>query len=120
MSSLSAVRYSPAYQSSSPYLSESAHVLSLQQPASESATPRTSREPQISPASTSSQPDVANNAGCKHDRKPSTEHSAGFGKLVYQKVMKELETKLKPKRHKSVCTVVLFFFFFFFFFFDAN
>lgn len=104
MSSLSAVRVSPVISSSSPYLSESAHVLSLQQPASDSATRRTSREPQVSPATTSMQAEGGvDSSGCKHDRQASTsEHAPGFGKSLYQKVIKELEAKLKPKRRKSV------------------
>lgn len=102
MSSLSAERHSQIQQMPSPYLSESAHVLSLQRPALASSSRRTSRAPRLTPTSTGTPLKIADVAtyvsseiGHAHEEK----HDASkLHKLFHH-------AKLRLKKHKSVCTL---------------
>lgn len=103
MSSLSAEKEKQLQlqQAPSPYLSESAHVLSLQRPVQASTARRTSRAPRLTPTSASTPPKIAEatvDVNVETEHAPSEKHDASAWHRLFH------HAKLRLTKHKSAST----------------
>ncbi|KAJ6789397.1 hypothetical protein PWT90_00950 [Aphanocladium album] len=103
MSSMSADKQLHPQHSSSPYLSESAHVLSLQRPPQAPASRRGSRAPRLTPVSTVSQPSQPRVADTTLEVNIETEHppSEKHDSSTWHRLLHHVEAKLHLRKHKS-------------------